>query len=385
MRIGILYILVSFYLLSCSGQKADTKLEFDYELIENSEIKFPLDKSTSNVELYLEVIEDPDNGRELLAYLSRTKLAILYFDIAEQKLVKEIPLQREGPEGVGKPTGAYVVSWDSIYVIAANNYQVSLIDQNAKVHRRYRLLDGDTYNENTGLIQVKATSPAVKVGNLMYFNVLPDRDSYEPFYYEGKINSSLDLVTGDYEYFNQYPAEFKGKVWGVRGPSYSTTFRSSTNEMAFSFSISDSISVFDLEDWSSERFYGGSKYKKNPVQPFENPNESLDLSDDALRTFHYEGMIYDKYEEVYYRIALHDIELADANSNKLDMFNKTLSIIVLDRDFNILTEKKLEDNKYMWYMYFVSKEGLCIAQSNPHNEDLDEDYLTFTCFEINEL
>lgn len=373
-----LLLLLAFIGYSCQTNSKNKK-EFSKDLVESTVMKFPLDKSTSNTSFNVETFRDKDENKSLLVYLNVHKPSIIYFDIEKRAVDKEVLLEMDGPNGVGKPSRILTLSWDSIIVVSSYNYRVSIVNDNGKLIKGYPLLKGENYNKNTGLINF--TSPVIKINNKLYFNVSPDRNAYSPTFYEAHINSSLDLRTGEYIYFNNYPPEFKGKTWGVRGPSYWLA-SNSDQDFIYSFSISDSLVVTNMKSGFYKRYWAGSIYKNGPVESFENGDRNRDLSDYALRSFYYLGIIDDPYRNLYYRFAWHSIDKKDLNGNANDIFNKPLSIIILDRNWNVVGEKKIKDNTFLLYMFFVGEEGLCIANTNPKNPNLEDDNLVFTCFKV---
>ena len=143
--------------------------------------------------------------------------------------------------------------------------------------------------------------------------------------------------------------------------------------------------MINVKEGTYHRYWAGSIFKRTEVNSFENGDRSRDLSDYALGSFYYYGIIIDPYQHLYYRFAWHSIDKMDYKGDANNIFNKPLSIIILDENWNVIGEKKLQDNTFLLYMFFVSEEGLCIANTNPKNPNLEDDNLVFTCFKVADL
>jgi hypothetical protein len=61
---------------------------------------------------------------------------------------------------------------------------------------------------------------------------------------------------------------------------------------------------------------------------------------------------------------------------------KRFSIIILDKDFNIIGETLFSDYKYCSGSMFVDEDGLYIRSNHFKSPDFDEDKLMFTCLEL---
>jgi hypothetical protein len=100
-------------------------------------------------------------------------------------------------------------------------------------------------------------------------------------------------------------------------------------------------------------------------------------SDDKTKYFvenhSYSNVIYDMYNDVFYRIAELKIEY-----NGLPGWRKKLSIIILNSDFNIVGETQIGDSHAPTYRYtmFVTSKGLHIQQKS------DEDQMLFNIYKL---
>lgn len=345
-------------------------------------LRFKLDKKTSYRTFFVQATTN-ESGNQQLIFLSQHKPSVQVFDVASQEIIHEIPLEKEGPDGVGSPAGLLFLTIDSVFVVSASQYKVSLVNRLGKVIKSYRTLEGSSYSDNTGMLRPFTISPPVKVGNSIYFNVAPDRDVYKSVYFDGKTNLRLDLETGDYVYFNSYPQQFKKGVWGVAAVSYSTAYNAQSGDFIYSFAISDSVFTFNPVSGKRMAYYAGSRFIKSRINPMSKPDPSMDLQY-ALETPYYQGIVYDSYRNVYYRLVLHAISYRDTQTGEVNAFHeKPISILVLDDKMRILGEAMLPKNVFLDYIYFVTPGGLYLSTGNPANQRLAEDYAEFIGFLLN--
>lgn len=62
---------------------------------------------------------------------------------------------------------------------------------------------------------------------------------------------------------------------------------------------------------------------------------------------------------------------------------KKFSVIILDKEFNIIGETLFPESTYNSYVFFVEKEGLYISRDYQIGiGNQSEDYLTFELFEL---
>jgi hypothetical protein len=100
----------------------------------------------------------------------------------------------------------------------------------------------------------------------------------------------------------------------------------------------------------------------------------------------YGPMIYDRYRDVFYRIFLPAVKLerdySDEELNTLNYNRPFYGISVLDKDLNILTEYKFDENEVIINSnFFVGEKGLYLSINNLLHPDYNEDefrYLILT-------
>jgi len=361
-------------LISCSNPDMNNNIV----LKPVGQAKFPIDDRTSYKTMYLNTFIDKE-GVECMIFLSMNKNSILFYNIQDRKLINEILLEKEGPNGVGNPSGLLYESEDSIFIFSS--YKATLINSYGKVLRNYPILKAqEKPNINTGTVRPFTISPPIKINSVIYLNSSPDRDVYKPSYFDGNTRVSIDIKTGNINYFESYPEEYKGKVWGINATNYSTTYNG--NNFIYSFVISDSLYLVEKIGFR-KGFLAKTRLSNKNILSMQKPSYNNDL-EYVLGNIQYDGIIYDKYRNVYYRFVKHPLPYKNDNGEINSFHSKPISIIVLNKSLEIIGETKLEDDKFTTSMYFVAQEGLFVSNSNPKNEDIDENFAEFTIFKLSE-
>jgi len=105
---------------------------------------------------------------------------------------------------------------------------------------------------------------------------------------------------------------------------------------------------------------------------------------DVCENPNYGNLLFDKYRNVYYRIAYPETEIEKEvkGLELLQYGRKNFSIIILDKNFNIIGETLFPDYTYNSTLMFVREDGLYISDSHYLNPDYSDDQLSFKCFTL---
>jgi hypothetical protein len=98
----------------------------------------------------------------------------------------------------------------------------------------------------------------------------------------------------------------------------------------------------------------------------------------------YGNLVYDKYRNVYYRIAYPGGEMEE-DVNYLEIYRtgrKKFSIIILDENLNVVGETLFPEYTYMSNVLFIDENGLHIRTNHSKNPEFNEDVFIFDCFEL---
>ena len=150
----------------------------------------------------------------------------------------------------------------------------------------------------------------------------------------------------------------------------------------YSFYVDEDILVTSIDHAEVKRIRAKSRYidspdEEQPLNAQKGPQLNLELA-------RYGDLMYDPYREVYYRFAYPKTELDDKINwmGKAVYGRKKFSVIILDKDFQIIGETLFPEAIYNPYASFVSKEGLYISRDYQINYDQSEDFMTFELFKL---
>lgn len=191
----------------------------------------------------------------------------------------------------------------------------------------------------------------------------PIFDLGERYYFTSKTSDnecslvSLDKKNNRINAFLPYPDIYKYN-WGAllfRIPY--ACYSKESNRITVSFPAEHFLYSFNCRDNSIEKTFAGSKYIKETVPIHTSAKKEVDNETELehyARSGSYSNILYDRFNQVYYRIA----ELKTGAFSKVQA--KPLSVIILDKEFHILGETLLNDRFIPTYRYtpFVSKNGL---------------------------
>lgn len=185
----------------------------------------------------------------------------------------------------------------------------------------------------------------------------------------------LDLESGKVTYAVEMPEIYRKDNWGG-GFTYRMPYfdLGPNGDVVCCFAASEDLAVYSLENESVRYVKAPSRYIKK-IQPFSKRNRSTPDSRTEINWYRnnpsYDGILYDKWREIYYRFALQPER--PNRKGGAHAIRKPISIIVLDKDLRPLGETLLDEDVFFRpYCSFVSPDGLFIQVL-----DGDEDHLTF--------
>ena len=382
----IIQLLILVHLCSCGSSKSGEGIEYTMELKESKKITLPCDENTYF--LSKSIFQFEEDGKEYLHFENSQKglYEIIAFDLEKQTIYRRIPVESEGPNGIPAMFGSKPYPDSQNYLIFQGTaFRVTQMDGAGRVVRNYQLKSPGRF------VRVMLTSycylPSFVRDSILYFNqpVASKKKRNLPNY---PLFAALDLKTGELDWAPlNFPTTFDGDYSHIRsGDDFAYDYNYKDNRLVCSFVESDSVMVTD--DLNNTKWYNAKSRFLNSMTPHVNhPTEDVY---DIIRWKEkgkYWHIMYDKYRDVYYRFAEMPCELAD-NEDPYDEFVprvREFSVIVLDKDFNIIGETKFPGSKYFYKMSFVGRDGLYISENNLANPEFDEDKLVFGCFKLEDI
>jgi hypothetical protein len=336
--------------------------------------EFPLDEESSYLIRYIQFI-DTDAGC-YLSFLNNHNNSIYFYDYHSSTFLKRIQYQREGPNGVGDIGGYCYVNNDSIFIYSDWAYSLYLTNNQSKVRSKHKLYE-DTQQYDKNMIYpapkmltstpLKKYQQTIVCTGAVYGEPLWETETNRP------TGILFNLENQNINYIINYPKQYAKYNWGgiiYRIPYYELSGQS----IIVSFSAEHHIVEYLLLTGEEKTHYAGSAAIKEIVSFPESKRPNLDqnrISEWFMHTPSYQGIFYDKYKNVYYRMARLPAKEFRVG---LSGIKKPIIIIVLDANFNYIGEAALPNNIKWGYVdnCFVSEDGF-----NIHVFTDDEDKLTF--------
>jgi hypothetical protein len=318
------------------------------------------------------------DGARFLFYLSGYSNNICVFSLDSQKLVKTIKLEQQGPNGVANVMGFEVINFDSIYITPVMIRKLYLVNSEAKV---LSCLDYSTYkHEKEDVIQAgtSRTLENMRVGfkdDLIYLPFYPgfDEGNYKSVS-PGSIRfiSVLDKFNKTAKTLNiGFPEDY----WQTNFYPSFFGFFIAKNNFYVNYMYDDRIMVsMDSKNWRT--YIVPSRYiNVKEIVPGHSSYSSILGSSYRL--------VYDQYRDVFYRFAIQKWSMnKDRTEKDMIQYPQKVSIMILDKDLNIIGETTFKEDLYDFSGYFITKEGLYLSKSNPFNPDYDIDLLEFQLLEL---
>ena len=323
-------------------------------------------------------------GNEYITFQNANLNDILFYKKYEKDHFLKKSYMMEGDKGVGRFTGYWIEDFDRIYLTSVFQPEILRVDTADNIIAKYKYpktTDGHPLIPHCSM-SVRYT-PGVIINNKIYISqrVYPGQALSNTY-----LSATIDTITKEVE---KHPFLFPdflpenidmNKLNGIEH-GYSRCF--SGSDFVYSFSYNENIYVASIDHKDIREIPVKSKYipalKKLEPRP-DDMNEGAKMLCEAPM---YGNLLYDKYRDVYYRFAYPETVMED-QPYYVDIVKsgrKKFSIIILDKNFNIIGETLFPEYVYS-KVFFIDKKGLYISNSHLMNPEFEEDVLSFQCFEL---
>jgi hypothetical protein len=372
---------------SCRQEKGKQTVSDRYSLQETGQILSYESEKPLEYRLRTVFPFTDKKGQKYLTFQEIYKNTIHIYEMYTGKHCKTLEIEREGPDGITNMFGYYIKDFDEIYL---TNPDLPMIARTDTTGRLFQKISYEKSDDGTVLIpSFRSTTfePLVIVNDTFYVTQVPmpgkDPDAWPVSCYIDTTHKHVGTLP-----FHFPPILKAGerRTVGIGVElSYSRCFDGS--RFVYSFYFEEAITVASPDHRDVQKIPAKSKYisRLNPRE-----KRSPDMFEGAKRLCEvpfYGDLIYDRYRDVYYRIAYPETEMeAEAEGRTyIDIWTtgrKRFSIIILDKDFNIIGETLFSDYKYCSKFMFVDEDGLYIRSNHIKSPDFDENKLMFTCLEL---
>lgn len=311
---------------------------------------------------------------QYLFYLSEYTNQLCIFNLDSQKLENIIKLERRGPNEVGDVNGFEILSFDSIYITSNHRKKLFLVNQYGKLissinYSKYKQ-DGIVYAPTCRSLE------NMRMGFKNSKIYIPFYPGYDEGNYKSikprDIRFVAELDTAAHT-TRMLKVGFPDSYWGNKYLPPFFGFFIDKDKFYINYMYDDQILVSsDSEKWQS--FNIKSKY--------------IDVKNDYIEfgkgeSGHYSKLVANPFRNEFYRFVVHK-QKTSKNRTFLDMirYPPNFSIIILDKNLNIIGETVFPTDTYDMHGYFITKDGLYLSLSNPFNPNYNVDLLEFQLFKI---
>ena len=369
--------VLTFLLPAIAGYAVYAWFRPMYYLEKDSNMTFDLNY---DVEPYIKALfpyTDKD-GHQYISFQNGFKNQIVFYDIQTKEMAFKIDLDIEGDNGVGFFLGYYIDSLDSIYLTSLQLPEIYSVNKEGKINKKIyygKSKDGNVLNACNSLSF--SYHPILKFNNNLF--VLSECNRWK---YPNPVSAMIDLNTGNvqelpFEYPRFSGADNKKKNAGVE-LYFSRCFNG--DKFIYSFFYEEDIFITSIDHNIVERVNVKSNYIDRVVMP-NDYNETLKS---MCENPNYGNLLYDKYRDVYYRVCYLKTEI-DNRENYMELWDfgrKIFSIIILDKNFNIIGETVFPEYTYNPNLMYIDEKGLYISENHYKNPNYDDDKLIFRLFRL---
>jgi Domain of unknown function (DUF4221) len=201
---------------------------------------------------------------------------------------------------------------------------------------------------------------------------------------EGKYNNNdfrfvlCASSRNEKKFYVNYPKSYYGKNWGgtYLRMVYATNVKDSL--IVVSFPASNELAVFNVLT-NTTRYIDCFPNIDSVVTPVSTMKDlkikQIDIAKHFFKQYSFQGIIFDKYRNIFYRILFKPIAMKNKAKNSIG--NLAPQILVYDSTFKYLGFTQIDGNIYSNSTYLVHPKGLLVQKINDSN---DEEHIYFDLF-----
>jgi hypothetical protein len=295
--------------------------------------------------------------------------------------VRKIKIDTEGNRGIaGGFLGYNMVDLNTIFISGLHLPILFLVDSVGNIRQKIDYSKTD----DSQLVLPCYFTPAKQMYHVDQVYYLPQ--PVNPMYRQEMLEKSPICVSLDTvnQSVRALPMRFPPLISfadistsGGSGSDYSRCFNG--KEFVYSFNYSDILYRTSPLHKEIEEKAVKSRYIAETKVIRMKSTDANEVMKASCESPSYGNIIYDKYRNVYYRIAYIKTTLDDKD-NPFDIYfsgRKVFSIMVLNEDLEIIGETLFPEYTYNSNLYFVLEDGLYLSTSHIRNPNYNDDVLTF--------
>lgn len=356
----IIFLIASFNIIACNNNKKENSQVFS----KSQDIAIERNKNTPAFSRtqYLEEKND-----ELLLALNERKKSIYVYNLETKELEEEINVPVKEKYSIAD---FYAVNLDSIYFIPKNTFKIGVLSNrqeksyffDPEMSKILEFKDKFDLGKIMEFTPTKIAALIIKNSKLLVPNMINPNGNLSrqrPLYVFDLSSDEIDINSE----IGRYPKKFMKQGKTIFPFHWMSFCRNESEQTICNFLIDDTLYVYDDSNSSNpQKFSCKSDYISDlPKQRAINKSRSTNINKKLIENSFYQGIYYDKYRDVYYRIAKlkHDYKDDEGYINKE---KSRYSIMVINQNFEVCAEQIFNHKDYLSNSLLVTKEGILLKK-----------------------
>lgn len=367
-------LFIASIIIGCSEETTECSL-----VKADKSIHIPIDANANSTTYNLRHFEQ--DGTEYLAVENMQSASISIYNLADCSHYKDVKPQVQGPNGLNDEMNGFdIVNLDTIVVTLSHGdgSKIAIIDSDANLIKKLKFeISYEPFFAPLSPLRSSLGGTVSMRDNVLFIpNDCPDNDDAFFNLHTQSIGYCHDF-TNNKSYIDSLHLPDISSLRSEIVRRYYSICTNGKNRIV-SFVGCHQIFVHDGTTW---KYYDA--HSRLMTKSLKGIKQST--IDHVKRQFvenpWYRCMIYDKYRDVYYRIVYLGYSLEPSDDPfTLAEFLPRISVMILDKEFNVIGETMLPENMYNINMFFVNKDGLWFSTNNVNNPTFDEDAINFDLF-----
>ena len=378
--LSVLLALVMPFLSNCTMNRVS------FETVGEVSFKF------SDTDTKMQEIRYYENEKnKYCVYLHPTKKKIEFSNLNSRNIDYSIPLdQFDSIRSLKEGVSFYVCNPDSVFLLFPHDRTIYLIGLDGGIVNQWTVnMELDHQNKEYVLLNMpqiplfyqdgKIYVMAVRTDVLMrnpadrktYFATLPDVRidiSGSSSSISNKTGKWPDIYGSGAGYRDYWPH----RCIGGRG------------QVVYAYSIDHNLYVYDCDVLARKVKAKSEYFTPISAYPDSESGHFAYLKKYWVTEPRYIKIVYDPYNNLYYRIVAHAMEYEKSDGVTVnDTQDKPWSVMVLDSDFNVIDEVVFDPNVYSYAYFSVTKDGILISKRKKEGEAFSNN-TDFTLFNISQ-
>jgi|GEM_PF-2777601 len=363
----IIAIVSALFLFSCTK---DAK-EFSLRLI--NDINIRARDSTDWVQFYCNIYYDNKTNKEYFVWNNDLLKTLDFYSLDDGMFAFSYRINI-----FQRIDGFFINNFDSIFILNKKNNEIGLFNRMGKLTRMFNF---NSFMSNKVAYSCWSTieAPFIFRLNKFYINIGANLE-VEKFLKHPKL-LIINIENNEIKSCNKsvfFPINYLQNIdYGFYSPSYAL---SPNGLIICSFEVCHFICIYK-NDKLIKTLAVKSKYLNKFEESDKSQSSNLNYNIQfQIKNPRYGGIYYDRYNNLYYRIANHKQNLKDENNLPNDVGDNPWSIIIMNDNFKLLNELFIPKQKYYSYI-FITKKGILLLKNRKTHQG-NRYYFCFSLFKL---